>query len=139
MTDIDGVACHRVGDSVQAAVVAQALGIRDCRYFLDQFGGGSASHSIVAQAAMAVASGVAEHVVCWRAINARSEFRMGGTGRPPPDVVEFQYQAPYGYATPPQQFAPWPGHTWTATACTAKRSAGSRSPSGPTRHAAPGR
>jgi acetyl-CoA acetyltransferase len=48
---------------------------------------------------------VADYVVCWRAINARSEWRMGGTGRPPPDVVEFQYQTPYGYATPPQQFA----------------------------------
>ncbi len=103
--DVDGVATHRVFDSVQAAVVAQALGIQDCRFFLDQFGGGSASHTIVGQAAMAVACGVADYVVCWRAINARSEFRMGGTGRPPPDVVEFQYQTPYGYATPPQQFA----------------------------------
>jgi acetyl-CoA acetyltransferase len=54
---------------------------------------------------MAVTTGVADYVVCWRAINARSEWRMGGTGRPPPDVVEFQYQTPYGYATPPQQFA----------------------------------
>ena len=41
-TDVDGVACHRVGDSVQAAVVAQALGIRDLRFHLDLFGGGSA-------------------------------------------------------------------------------------------------
>jgi acetyl-CoA acetyltransferase len=103
--DVDGVACHRVGDSVQAAVVAHALGVRDCRYFLDQFGGGSASHAVVGSAALAIAGGVADTVVCWRAINARSEFRMGGTGRPPPDVVEFQYQTPYGYATPPQQFA----------------------------------
>ena len=30
---------------------------------------------------------------------------MGGTGRAAPDTVEFQYQVPYGYATPPQQFA----------------------------------
>jgi acetyl-CoA acetyltransferase len=103
--DVDGVACHRVGDSVQAAVVAHALGVQDCRYFLDQFGGGSASHTVVGSAALAIAGGVADTVVCWRAINARSEFRMGGTGRPPPDVIEFQYQTPYGYATPPQQFA----------------------------------
>jgi acetyl-CoA acetyltransferase len=102
---VDGVATHRVGDSVQAAVVAEALGVQDLHWYLDQFGGGSASHSVLGQAAVAVAAGVAETVVCWRAINARSEFRMGGTGRPPPDVVEFQYQTPYGYATPPQQFA----------------------------------
>lgn len=105
LRDIDGVACHRVGDSVQAAVVAHALGMPDCSFYLDQFGGGSASHTVVGQAALAVAGGVADTVVCWRAINARSEFRMGGTGRPPPDAVEFQYQTPYGYATPPQQFA----------------------------------
>jgi acetyl-CoA acetyltransferase len=105
LRDIDGIATHRVGDSAQAAVVLQALGIQDCHYYVDQFGGGSASHSIVGQAALAVNSGVADYVVCWRAINARSEYRMGGTGRPPPDVVEFQYQTPYGYATPPQQFA----------------------------------
>lgn len=84
VADLDGVATHRVGDSVQAAVVLQSLGMRDPHFYLDQFGGGSASHSIIGQAAMAVATGVANYVVCWRAINSRSEFRMGGTGRPPP-------------------------------------------------------
>ena len=77
------VACHRVGDSVQAAIVVQSLGMRDPHFFFDQFGGGSASHTVVGQAAIAVAAGVADYVVCWRAINARSEWRMGGTGRPP--------------------------------------------------------
>jgi acetyl-CoA acetyltransferase len=48
---------------------------------------------------------MADTVVCWRAINARSEWRMGGTGRAAPETVEFQYQVPYGYATPPQQYA----------------------------------
>jgi acetyl-CoA acetyltransferase len=103
--DVDGVACHRVGDSVQAAVVAQTLGVDDLRFHLDLFGGGSASASVVGSAAMAVATESASCVVCWRAVNARSEFRMGGTGRAVPDAVEFQYQAPYGYFTPPQQFA----------------------------------
>jgi acetyl-CoA acetyltransferase len=103
--DVDGVACHRVGDSVQAAIVAQALGIHDLHYHLDLFGGGSASASVVGSAAMAVTTGMAQCVVCWRAINARSEFRMGGTDRAAPDTVEFQYQEPYGYFTPPQQFA----------------------------------
>jgi acetyl-CoA acetyltransferase len=102
---VDGVACHRVGDSVQAVVVAQSLGIRDLHYHLDLFGGGSTSASVVASAAMAVASGVADCVVCWRSVNARSEYRMGGTGRAAPDTVEFQYQVPYGFLTPPQQFA----------------------------------
>src|SRR2546421_1836 len=50
-------------------------------------------------------SGVSTLTLALRAVNARSEFRMGGTGRAAPDTVEFQYQAPYGFMTPPQQFA----------------------------------
>jgi len=102
---VDGIATHRVGDSVLPSVLAQALGIGDLRWYLDQFGGGSTSHAVVGQAALAVHAGLAEVVVCYRAINARSEFRMGGSGRPPVDAVETQYQAPYGYFAPPQQFA----------------------------------
>jgi acetyl-CoA acetyltransferase len=103
--DVDGVACHRVGDSVPAALVAQALGVDDLRFHYDLFGGGSASAGVVAGAAMAIATEQAECVVCWRAINARSEWRMGGTGRAAPDTPEFQYLVPYGHFTPPQHFA----------------------------------
>ncbi|MAG30668.1 MAG: acetyl-CoA acetyltransferase [Deltaproteobacteria bacterium] len=102
---LDGLATFRVGDSVLPAIVAQTLGLRDLRYYVDQFGGGSVSHSIVGQAALAIHAGIADYVVCYRALNARSEFRMGGTGRPLVDAVETQYQAPYGYFVPPQQFA----------------------------------
>jgi acetyl-CoA acetyltransferase len=102
---IDGLATFRVGDSVLPAVLAQALGIKDLNYYVDQFGGGSVSHSIVGQAALAVHAGIADYVVCYRALNARSEFRMGGTGRPLVDAIETQYQAPFGYFTPPQQYA----------------------------------
>jgi acetyl-CoA acetyltransferase len=105
IADVDGVATHRVGDSAQASIVAQSLGIRDLRFHLDLWGGGSTSASVVGAAAMAVATGTADCVVCWRAVNARSEFRMGGTDRSSPDTVEFQYQTPYGYVAPPQQFA----------------------------------
>jgi acetyl-CoA acetyltransferase len=103
--DLDGLATHRVGDSAVPSTLAHSLGLSDLAWQLDLFGGGSASHSIVGQAALAVCSGVADYVVCYRALNARSEFRMGGSGRPPVDVAETQYQAPYGYFTPPQQFA----------------------------------
>ncbi|HXA60520.1 MAG TPA: acetyl-CoA acetyltransferase [Streptosporangiaceae bacterium] len=103
--DVDAIATHRVGDSTPPWVVAPALGVPEVTWYLDQFGGGSVSHSVIAQAAMAVASGVASTVVCYRAINARSEFRMGGTGRGPAPLFDVQYQAPYGYFAPPQQFA----------------------------------
>ncbi|MGF0313428.1 thiolase C-terminal domain-containing protein [Rhodococcus sp. IEGM1428] len=105
VSDVDGLACHRIGDSVPLSVVGQSLGLRDLNYYCDAYGGGSTSHSIIGQAAMAVATGQAEVVVCWRAINARSGDRMGGTGQPQPDGLEFQYLVPYGYGVPPQQFA----------------------------------
>ncbi|MEU6379396.1 lipid-transfer protein [Streptomyces sp. NPDC046909] len=103
--DVDGLATHSVGDATPAAVVAHALGVRDPRFLTDLVGGGSMSAAVVGAAAMAVATGQAEVVVCWRALNARSEFRMGGTGRAAPTLVEFQYQVPYGLLTPPQQYA----------------------------------
>ncbi|MEU8355255.1 acetyl-CoA acetyltransferase [Nonomuraea sp. NPDC048882] len=103
--DVDGLATHRVGDSAPPTLVGPALGLSDLAWHLDQFGGGSVSHAVVGQAALAVAAGLAETVVCYRAINARSEFRMGGTGRGVPVSPEVQYQAPYGYVAPPQQFA----------------------------------
>lgn len=103
--DVDGIATFRVGDSVLPMVVAQSLGIRDLRFHIDQFGGGSVSHALVGQAALALHAGVADTIVVYRALNARSGFRMGGTGRPLVDAVETQFQAPYGYFTPPQQFA----------------------------------
>ncbi|MEV0384169.1 acetyl-CoA acetyltransferase [Nonomuraea sp. NPDC050643] len=103
--DVDGLATHRVGDSAAPTLVAPALGLADLTWHLDQFGGGSVSHAVVGQAALAVATGMAETVVCYRAINARSEFRMGGTGRGVPVSPEVQYQAPYGYVAPPQQYA----------------------------------
>ena len=102
---VDGLATFRVGDSVLPMILAQSLGIKDLHYWLDQFAGGSGSHSIVGQAALAIHAGVADYIVCYRSLNARSEFRMGGTGRPLVDAVETQYQAPFGYFTPPQQFA----------------------------------
>ncbi|GIH91852.1 acetyl-CoA acetyltransferase [Planobispora siamensis] len=103
--DVDGLATHRVGDSAAPSVVGPALGVDEPAWHLDQFGGGSVSHAVIGQAALAVAAGVAETVVCYRAINARSEFRMGGTGRALPVSPEVQYQAPYGYVAPPQQYA----------------------------------
>ncbi|MFC3999437.1 acetyl-CoA acetyltransferase [Nocardiopsis sediminis] len=103
--DVDGIATHRVGDSSPPWVVGPALGIDDPAWYLDQFGGGSVSHAVIGQAAMAVATGMADTVVCYRAINARSEFRMGGAGRAPAGAFDLQYQAPYGLIAPVQHYA----------------------------------
>ncbi|MDA2810483.1 acetyl-CoA acetyltransferase [Nocardiopsis sp. RSe5-2] len=103
--DVDGIATHRVGDSCPPWVVGPALGITDPAWHLDQFGGGGVSHAVIGQAALAVAAGIADVVVCYRAINARSEFRMGGQGRAPAGAFDLQYQAPYGLLAPVQHYA----------------------------------
>lgn len=105
-SDIDGIATHRVGDSAPAWLVGESLGIGDCRWHLDLHGGGSVSHSVIGQAALAVSAGIADTVVCWRAINSRSENRLGvAPAQATPDQPEWQYKAPYGFVTPLQQFA----------------------------------
>lgn len=100
--EVDGLATHRVGDSVAPSVAGPALGLPAPAWYLDQFGGGSVSHAVIGQAALAVAAGLAETVVVYRAINARSEFRMGQAANPGPEA---QYQRPYGLVAPVQHFA----------------------------------
>jgi acetyl-CoA acetyltransferase len=103
--DVDGVATHRGGDSTPPALVADALGLPHLNYVVDQQGGGGTSHAVVAHAALALAAGLADCIVCYRAINSRSEMRMGFTGRAPIVHPETQYLAPYGYFAPPQHYA----------------------------------
>ncbi len=106
MKDIDGIASFHMNDSAGPNLVGQALGIHDPKFYLEQFGGGSVSHSTVGSALQAVHAGVANYVVCYRALNSRSEFRMGATGR---DTVrpniETQYKAPYGLIAPAHEFS----------------------------------
>ena len=107
VSDVDGLASHGVNDSTSPHLVAAALGVRQLNYYVDQFGGGSTSHSVLGNAAMAVATGVADTVVCYRAINSRSGIRQGRTGTKagPTGGVEEQYKAPYGFVAAVPAFA----------------------------------
>lgn len=106
LSDVDGLATFGVNDSVSPNVLAQSLGIRSLHYYVDQWMGGSVSLSILGQAALAVSAGVADCVVCYRALNGRSEMRMNGSafsvGRPPWDV---QFRLDSGYLAPAQEIA----------------------------------
>ena len=105
--DIDGLATHATNDSVPVSILAGALGLPELNFYLDQNSGGSSSHSIVGAAAMAVASGVAENVVCYRSLNSRSEHRFGRSGSNETRVggFETQYKSPYGFVAPVSSFA----------------------------------
>ena len=74
--DIDGMVTYTL-DSSEEVDVARAIGANDLTYFGRVHYGGGAAVGTILQAAMAVATGQAETVVCYRAMNGRSGKRMG--------------------------------------------------------------
>lgn len=76
--DVDGLVTFTMDTSSEIAV-ARELGIGDLRFFSRINYGGGAACGTVQQAAMAVATGVADVVVCYRGFNERSGQRFGQT------------------------------------------------------------
>jgi acetyl-CoA acetyltransferase len=106
ISDIDGLATFGANDSVAPNVLAQALGVQSMSWYVDQFYGGSVAMSVLGQAALAVSAGVADCVVCYRALNGRSEMRLNGSamsaGRLPWDIAA---KLPTGIIAPAQEIA----------------------------------
>jgi len=74
--EIDGLVSYTL-DSTDEIEVARAVGAADLTFFSKINYGGGAAVGTIAQAAMAVATGQANTVVCYRAMNGRSGRRMG--------------------------------------------------------------
>ncbi|WP_137389892.1 thiolase C-terminal domain-containing protein [Rhodoligotrophos defluvii] len=104
--EIDGIISYNFGDSVPAIAVATALGIPNAGYAVDFAGGGNAANLITLTAAAAIEAGLAKSVLCFRAMNGRSGFRLGG-GREFQARGITQYTAPFGWITYPQAMAMW--------------------------------
>jgi acetyl-CoA acetyltransferase len=90
--------------------IARNLGIGELTFFSRIHHGGGAACATVQQAAMAVATGVADVVVCYRAFNERSGRRFGAgvQDRPPMATAEsahFSWYTPFGLVTPAQWVA----------------------------------
>lgn len=64
-------------DTNNETAVARAVGIGDLKFFSQIGYGGGAACATVQQAAIAVATGVADVVVAYRAFNERSGMRFG--------------------------------------------------------------
>ncbi len=98
--DVDGLITFTM-DSSEEMEVARNLGIQKLSVFTRVPYGGGAAAGTVAQAAIAVAAGAADVVVCYRAFNERSGVRFGDMGRSitimPPWL---DWYAPYGHLTP---------------------------------------
>ncbi|TDD90495.1 lipid-transfer protein [Actinomadura rubrisoli] len=100
--DVDGLATYTADANAEIAVQRE-LGIPALRFFSRVDYGGGAACGTVAHAAMAVATGQADAVVCYRAFNERSGHRFGQAthpGRVDSTGLEFSWHLPYGFATP---------------------------------------
>jgi acetyl-CoA acetyltransferase len=75
--------------------IARSLGVGDLTFFSRIHYGGGAACATIQQAALAVSSGVADVVVCYRAFNERSGSRFGAgvQGRPPLPNAENAHMA----------------------------------------------
>lgn len=100
--DVDGMVTFTMDTSPEIAV-AQAAGIGELTFFSRVHYGGGAACATVQQAALAVAAGAAEVVVCYRAFNERSGRRFGaGVQRREPSAegVALGWALPFGLLTP---------------------------------------
>jgi 17-hydroxy-3-oxo-4-pregnene-20-carboxyl-CoA lyase len=107
--EVDGMATFTM-DTNPEIEIARNLGIGELTFFSRIHHGGGAACGTVQQAAMAVATGVAEVVVCYRAFNERSGRRFGAgvQDRPPlpnAETAHFSWYAPFGLLTPAQWVA----------------------------------
>jgi acetyl-CoA acetyltransferase len=101
-SDVDGLVTFTMEENEEIAV-ARGLGVDDLKFFSRIHYGGGAACGTVQQAALAVASGVADVVVCYRAFNERSGRRFGRAqpGGPGPGAeMPTNWNVPFGLATP---------------------------------------
>jgi acetyl-CoA acetyltransferase len=96
--DVDGMVTF-TGDSNNEIEIARSIGIPELTFFSRIHHGGGAACATVQQAAMAVTTGIAEVVVCYRAFNERSGNRFGRADRSTTRVDYGWYQS-YGLVTP---------------------------------------
>jgi acetyl-CoA acetyltransferase len=100
--DVDGLVTFTM-DTNPEITVAQAAGIGELSFFSRIHYGGGAACATVQQAALAVATGIAEVVVCYRAFNERSQHRFG-TGltsrQASSEGAAMGWTMPYGLLTP---------------------------------------
>jgi len=106
ISDIDGIVSYNFNDSAPAIAVATEIGVPQAGYAVDFLSGGNAANLIILSAIAAIEAGLAKTVLCYRAMNGRSGFRLGG-GRDMSAYNITQYTAPFGWITYPQAMAMW--------------------------------
>jgi 17-hydroxy-3-oxo-4-pregnene-20-carboxyl-CoA lyase len=103
-SDVDGLVTFTMDSNAEVAV-ARELGMGELTFFSHIGYGGGAACATVQQAMLAVQAGVAEVVVCYRALNERSGHRFGQVSRaaataPTSSGVDNGWHYPMGLGTP---------------------------------------
>lgn len=108
-SDVDGLVTFTMDTNSEIAL-ARELGIPELSFFSRIGYGGGAACATVQQAMMAVATGMAEVVVCYRAFNERSGHRFGqvasaAAAGATSSAVDNSWSYPMGLGTPGAQVA----------------------------------
>ena len=103
-SEVDGLVTFTMDSNAEVAV-ARELGIGELRFFSQIGYGGGAACATVQQAAMAIAAGTADVVVCYRALNERSGRRfgqvaVGAVRMPTSSGIDNGWHYPMGLGTP---------------------------------------
>ena len=102
--EVDGLVTFTMDSNAEIAV-ARELGIGSLRFFSQVGYGGGAACGTVHHAALAIAAGAADVVVCYRALNERSGRRFGqvaagATAAPTTSGIDNGWHYPVGLSTP---------------------------------------
>ncbi|GAA4874274.1 lipid-transfer protein [Saccharopolyspora cebuensis] len=108
-SDVDGLVTF-TADTSSEIHLARGTGMGELTHFSRVGYGGGAACGTVAQAAMAIETGAAEVVVCYRAFNERSgeRYGLGQADRavdPGADRAAYSWMTPFGLNTPAQWVA----------------------------------
>jgi acetyl-CoA acetyltransferase len=105
-TAVDGLVTLTL-DNSRPTAVARTLGMDRVTFFAELPGGGGGGCGTIGMAALAIAAGQAEFVVCYRAMNERSQQRFGrpAAGGALPRLatsndIDQSFTAPFGLSTP---------------------------------------
>lgn len=101
-SEVDGLVSYTL-DSTDEIEVARAVGTGDLKMFSKINYGGGAAVGTIHQAVMAIATGSAKNVVCYRAMNGRSGHRMGqgvSGNVVSSDLIHWSWYMAYGMLTP---------------------------------------
>jgi len=101
--EVDGL-CTYTMDNNPEIELFRSIGGRELKFHSRVHYGGGAACAPIMHAAMAVATGIASTVVCYRAMNERSQYRFGTGHVPAPtptaEMAHYGWYVPFGLVSP---------------------------------------